>query len=152
VDETAELMSLSKKHINTNKTDIPFDIDQVSICLQNSLPSISFAFLLGSAQSGVVKARSDFDLAIYLNPYKVTLVLYGLIDEALAGLLPGVRIDTGILNRAEPVYRFESLKGTPLFIRDMDEYSRFFSLTCREYESQMFDYERQLRYRRQARI
>jgi len=145
-------MSLSRKHINTNKTDVPFEIEQVSFCLQESLPSISFAFLLGSAQRGVVKARSDFDLAIYLKPYKVTLELYSLIEEALASLLPGVRIDTGLLNRAEPVYRFESLKGTRLFVRDMDEYSRFFSLTCREYESQMFDYERQLRYRRQAQI
>ncbi|MFA7173726.1 MAG: nucleotidyltransferase domain-containing protein [Kiritimatiellia bacterium] len=143
-------MSLSIKHLNTNPEAVPFDINAVRHRLQNALPEISFALLLGSAQGGVVKARSDFDLALYLQPYKPTLGLYAAIDDALADLLSDVRIDTGFLNQAEPVYRFEALKGTLLFARDRDLYARFFSLTCREYESQMASYKRQLKYRKQA--
>ena len=55
--------------------------------------------------------------------------------------------DIGILNGAEPIYRFEALKGRLLFCRDEERYLDFFSLTCREYESQIADYERQRRYR-----
>lgn len=128
-----------------------FDLKQIALRLQSAVPEISFAFLLGSAQGGVVKASSDFDLALYLQPYKPTLDLYAAIEDALADLLPGVRIDTGFLNKAEPVYCFEALKGTLLFARDRDLYARFFSLTCREYESQMASYKRQLKYRKQAR-
>ena len=143
-------MSLSKKHLNTNLEEVTFDIKEVSARLQSALPSISFAFLLGSAQDGIVKVRSDFDLALYPQPYKPALNLYSVIDDALEDLLPSVRIDTGFLNKAESVYRFESLKGTLLFARDNELYSRYFSLTCREYESQMASYERQLKYRREA--
>ncbi|MDA3926585.1 MAG: nucleotidyltransferase domain-containing protein [Kiritimatiellae bacterium] len=143
-------MSLSKKYLNTNPEAVPFDLNEISDRLQSALPEISFALLLGSAQGGLVKARSDFDLAVYLQPYKPELDFYGAIDDALADLLPDVRIDTGFLNKAEPVYRFESLKGTLLFARDKEFYARFFSLTCREYESQMASYERQLKYRKQA--
>ena len=38
-----------------------------------------------------------------------------------------------------------------LFARNAEQYAAFFSLTCREYESQMIDYEKQRRYRREAR-
>jgi hypothetical protein len=39
------------------------------------------------------------------------------------------------LNSAEPVYRFEALKGRLLFTRDHDFYIKFFSIASREYES-----------------
>jgi predicted nucleotidyltransferase len=144
-------MSLSKKHLNTNKHDVSFDIEGISECLKEKLPEVSFALLMGSAQNGIVRAYSDFDLAVYLKPFNPCLSLYGKIEVALESLLPAVRIDTGILNQVEPVYRFEALKGTLLFARDKELYARFFSLTCREYESQMVSYERQIQYRKEAR-
>ena len=61
--------------------------------------------------------------------------------------VPGGNGEIGFLNDAEPVYRFEALKGRLLFTRDRNEYLSFFALTCREYESQLVDYERQYRYR-----
>lgn len=143
-------MSLSKKHLNTNEHDVPFDVKEISACLKESLSEVSFALLMGSAQGGIVKMHSDFDIAVYLNPYKPSLNLYGEIENALEDLLPDVRIDTGILNNAESVYRFEALKGTLLFARDMEVFARFFSLTCREYESQMISYKRQIKYRKEA--
>ena len=39
---------------------------------------------------------------------------------------------------------YEGLEDGP------EKYAAFFSLTCREYESQMFDYERQKKYRREV--
>jgi thiamine monophosphate kinase len=66
-------------------------------------------------------------------------------------MLPEVRCDAGILNSAEPVYRFEALKGRLLFVHDRVGYAAFYSLTCREYESQMASYERQRLYRQEAR-
>lgn len=143
-------MGLSKKHLNTNEHDVTFDISKVIECLRGKLPEVSFAILMGSAQNGVVKVHSDFDLALYLTSGKPTLDLYSKVEEILKDLLPDVRIDTGFLNMAEPVYRFEALKGTLLFARDMDVFTRFFSLTCREYESQMISYERQIKYRKEA--
>ena len=143
-------MGLSKQYLNTNETDVPFYIRQVSDCLKEKLPEVSFALLMGSAQGGIVKAHSDFDLALYLEKGKPTLELYSEVSEALENLLPNVRVDIGFLNTAEPVYRFEALKGTLLFARDKELYSRFFSLTCREYESQMASYERQIKYRKEA--
>ena len=65
-------------------------------------------------------------------------------------MAPRAEADVGFLNRAEPVYRFEALKGKVLFCRDQETYVKFFSLTCREYESQIADYERQRQYRIEA--
>ncbi len=67
--------------------------------------------------------------------------------SAVSEIVPGIECDIGILNNAEPVYRFEALRGKLLFARDYEAYLKFYSLTCREYESQLADYERQHRYR-----
>jgi hypothetical protein len=78
------------------------------------------------------------------------LEFYSSITEIINEIVPDVRVDIGILNRAEPVFRLEALKGTLLFTRSTEEYAAFFSRTCREYESQMVDYEKQQRYRLEA--
>jgi len=52
-----------------------------------------------------------------------------------------------VFDRAEPAYRFEALKGRLLFARDHERFLDAFSLACREYESQIYDYERQAGYR-----
>lgn len=70
---------------------------------------------------------------------------------ATAQVVPGVECDVGVLNDADPVFRFEALRGQLLFTRDRERYLDVYSLTCREYESQMADYERQHRYRLEAR-
>jgi len=88
-------------------------------------------------------------MAFYLRE-KPTFDFYSNVEEIAGDFFPTVRCDTGILNSAEPVYRFEALKGRLLFARDQERYASFFSQACREYESQMFDYERQRCYRREA--
>jgi hypothetical protein len=75
------------------------------------------------------------------------LALAERITAVAQGIVPGVDIDLGCFDRAEPVYRFEALKGRLLFARDQERFLDAFSRTCREYESQIWDYQRQAGYR-----
>ena len=104
------------------------------------------AFLMGSGVDGIIAAHSDLDIAVWLN-VKPSLEIYSAISQICETFVPDVRCDLGILNSADPIYRYETLKGKLLFARDQEQHLRFYSLTCREYESQMADYERQHRYR-----
>ena len=122
------------------------DIHRLSELLESQCPQIVFALLHGSAKEGIVKAGGDIDIALYIDG-KATLELYQKAYDAVASVVPGAEPDVGILNNAEPVYRFEALKGKLLFCTDQQKYLHFFSLTCRQYESQIADYQRQKRYR-----
>ena len=126
-----------------------FDIEQLGKTLQDACPDVVFALLHGSAKEGCVSEGSDIDIAMFAAG-ATTLDLLQRAQNAVASVAPGAEPDIGILNRAEPVYRFEALKGTLLFCREQEAYLKFFSLTCREYESQMADYERQRQYRIEA--
>lgn len=140
-------MGLSKKYLSTNTKPVPFSVTRLAEALKEQLPEAIFAYILGSsALSSVVNPYSDLDLALYLHD-KPSLSLFAKVQEIVEECVGPVRCDMGILNNAEPVYRFESISGKLLFTRDMETWVRFYSLTCREYESQMIHYERQLRYR-----
>ena len=142
-------MGLAKRHLDLNDSEQSFSVDELATLLKKSLSEASFGLILGSAKEGIVKAHSDLDLAFYLNK-KPSLNFYNKVNEIVESIIPDVRVDIGILNSAEVVFRFESLKGRLLFKRDEETYAHFFSLTCREYESQMFNYEKQHRYRLEA--
>lgn len=139
-------MGLSKRHIDFNYEDSVFSVDLLAESLDKELPEAVFGLIFGSAKSGTVKAYSDLDLAFYLSE-PVTYQFYRKVNKVVERFLPEVRADIGILNNAEPIFRYETLKGELLFTRDQEQYLRFYSLTCREYESQMVDYEKQYRYR-----
>lgn len=143
------IMGLSKKHLGENVGPVHFDPERLSAVLEEQLPEADFCLLMGSAINGIVPAFSDLDVAFYLNK-KPSYGFYSKGMDVIHTVVPTVRCDIGILNSAEPVYRFEALKGRLLFARDQERYATFFSRTCREYESQMFDYERQRLYRREA--
>jgi predicted nucleotidyltransferase len=142
-------MALSKKYLAENKQAISFSVTELGTLLKTSCPEISFALLMGSAVDGVIRSGSDLDLAIYLTDNSITkLDLYKKIYVVLESLLPDVRIDISCLNDCtEPVFRFESLKGNCLFFRNEELWLRFYSVTCREYEHQMFHYKKQHKYR-----
>jgi len=142
-------MGLSRKHLAENIVPVTFDPDRLGAVLMEHLPEVDFCFLMGSAVSGTVEAYSDLDLACFLSE-KPAYAFYTKTIEAVHSVVPNVRVDVGVLNSAEPIYRFEALKGRLLFARDKEHYLTFYSRTCREYESQMFDYERQRRYRKEA--
>jgi len=139
-------MSLSKKHLSSHTSTVSFSVDSLSEALKGKCPEIVFAFLLGSSREGVVRVGSDIDIALFLDG-QASLDLYHRVTETIENVAQGVHCDVGILNNAEPVYRFEALKGTLLFCHNQEAYLRFYSLACREYETQVFHYEKQHRYR-----
>jgi len=139
-------MSISQRHINKHSKDIHFNIDELANSIKKELQTVVFCYIFGSSIDGVVRKDSDLDLALYLNK-KANYELYSRIFKIVDKCVPGVVCDIGILNNAEPVFCFEAIKGRLLFARDVERFLRFYSLTCRLYESQMISYERQLKYR-----
>ncbi len=123
-----------------------FSIEELRDALDGCCADVVFALLHGSARDGQVRDGGDIDLALFIRG-KATIALYDDAAQAVNSVAPGAEVDIGILNHAEPVYRFEALKGRLLICRDEESYLRFFSLTCREYESQMASYSRQQSYR-----
>lgn len=149
-------MGLSKRYIDTNEQPVTFESDSLGSELLQSVPTAVFMYLLGSAADGAVPPHSDLDLAVYLEAdgqapappgEPVSVELYSIVAEVCERIVGPVRCDLGILNGAELVYRFEALKGRLLFCRDREQWLRFYSVTCREYEHQLFHYEKQRRYR-----
>ncbi len=128
-----------------------FDIDKLAVLLKEQCPQVLFALLHGSAKEGRVKRDGDIDLALFIDG-KPTLELYEKASRCVEAVAGDVKCDIGILNNAEPVYRFEALKGKLLFFRNEEQYLHFFSLACREYESQVADYQRQQHYRQKKLI
>lgn len=123
-----------------------FSVDDLARRLEAACPEIVLAFLHGSAKDGFVGAKSDIDLALLIDG-RPTAGLYHRASDAVFALGVDAEPDIGILNRAEPIYRFEALKGRLLVCRDRERYLEFFSRTCREYEYQIADYDRQRKYR-----
>jgi len=139
-------MPLSKHYLDTQEQDVSVDVDGITRLLRTDYPQVSFALIVGSAARGVIRAHGDLDLALHCREplsLQQRIALMGSVSD----LHQGVRCDLGILNHAEPVFRFESLKGRLLFAHDEETWLRFYSTTCREYESQMIHYQKQRRYR-----
>jgi hypothetical protein len=140
-------MPLSKHDVDTQVQPVSFDVAALGSDLERDIPDVDFALLMGSARDGVVKSHSDLDLALFLLG-EPSLSLYERVGSVASRHVgAAIRVDIGILNRAEPIYRFEALKGRLLFCRNTERWLNFFSVTCRLYEHQMADYERQHRYR-----
>ena len=143
-------MPLSKAHIDTNPHAVALDIPVLASELERLLPEAVFGFLLGSAAAtGVVRPHGDLDLAFFLKLRTTAdFDFQARVEQAVEPQTQGrVRVDMGVLNQADPVFRFEALKGKRLFCRDDEVYMEFFSRASRDYETQMFHYARQRMYR-----
>jgi hypothetical protein len=147
-DKLPIAMSLSKREFKTGGLAISFDPATVGAALHDECPEVDFAILMGSGRDGKIPPGGDLDLAVGLRG-RLSFDLYQRIVQVVGRFVPGIDIDLGHFDRAEPVYRFEALKGRLLFTRDQERFLSAFSLACREYESQMHDYERQASYRLQ---
>lgn len=125
------------------------DICLLSECIKKNCPDISFAYLFGSAKSGIIPRGSDIDLGVYLTDTQKKSEYIVKISEILETLIGNTPVDIIFLNDASPILAFEALKGKQLFVREKfeDIYTRFYSLTCREFESEMYWMKRQLEYR-----
>ncbi len=142
-------MPLSKHYLDTNVALANFLVKTLADALYAKCPSIQFAYLLGSGQDGYIKPHSDLDLAIHNGMQPATWELRNAVSEICHEIAPGIRCDLGFLDHADSVYRFEALKSRCLFVRDKERWLDFYSNTCREYETTMVHYRRQLKYRQE---
>ena len=140
-------MPLSKHYIDDHEGNVPVDEAGLREFLVRDYPQIVFAYVMGSAKDGVIGPHGDLDLAVYCSA-KLTLERRCSLVEAVEAMHRGIRCDLGTLNGAEPVYCYEALRGKLLFVRERERWLQFYSRTCRQYESQMFHYRKQLTYRR----
>jgi len=143
-------MSISKRYLDRNTEPVSFDVQALGRVLEENCSEVVFGYLMGSSVSGTVRPHSDVDIAFFVSG-AAGLDFYDRVNETCRSILGDIRVDIGILNHAEPVYRFEALKGKLLFTRDQERWLTFYSVTCREYEHQHFHYDRQRRYRLEAR-
>lgn len=107
------------------------DVDALARRLAE-VPSIEFALLFGSAQSGVLPmADSDVDVAVFLDhapDLGERSRLIGLVQDTVAT----DRVDLVFLNLTDnAILQRESLKGRLLVCRDRDAYAAFFSVADR---------------------
>jgi len=110
-------------------------------------PNVIAAWVFGSAQSGELRPGGDVDIGVLfetLPSFDEQLDLLGRLQTAL-----NVEdIDLVVLNKANPILRFEAISGRSLFCRDLSRRAEFASLTAREYEDSMAMVERALAERK----
>ena len=139
-------MPLSKHYLDTQINDISVDFKGMQCLFESDYPEIVFALVMGSAAKGIIAKHSDLDIALYCDK-KLNWDKFSSIIQSISDLHCGARCDLGVLNTADPVYRYEALKGKLIFTRDQERWLGFYSLSCREYETQMFHYQKQRQYR-----
>ena len=123
------------------------DLPKLSTVISTQCADIAFAYLFGSSTGGTVKEGSDVDIALYYTG-KDAFVRFWLTD-VLEKAMPGYIFDLVELQKADPILSFEALRGVQLFVKPdaMDIYLRFYTLTCRLYEDQIYLMNKQLKYR-----
>ncbi|MDR1022526.1 MAG: nucleotidyltransferase domain-containing protein [Prevotellaceae bacterium] len=124
------------------------DIPLIAQKIREHFSDISFAYIFGSSQGGVVKSGSDVDVAVYYTGSDVfaRFAVEAQVENVVGNAIP---IDVVVLQKADPVLAFEALKGKLLFVRDenMEEYTNFYTRTCRLYEDEIYWMKKRLEYR-----
>lgn len=113
---------------------------QKTVPIWEANPKIIAAWAFGSAQAGVVREGGDVDTAVLTTTpltFNEQLTLLGQLQTALQT----DDIDLVILNNANPILRFEAVSGKRLFCRDLSAMASFVSLTAREYEDEMAQWQ-----------
>ncbi|MEA2012430.1 MAG: nucleotidyltransferase domain-containing protein [Verrucomicrobiota bacterium] len=123
-----------------------FSVSELSENLQEA-DEVDFAYLFGSAVNGTIREGSDIDVGVFLNS-KFDLNLLAKLATLVENSTEG-ECDLSILNTASSILGMEALKGKLLFVREQkrEEYADFYVRICQEYEDDMFDLERNLKYR-----
>lgn len=113
---------------------------QETVPIWEANPKIVAAWAFGSAQGGTVREGGDVDTAVLTTSplsFEEQLTLLGQLQTALQT----DDIDLVILNDANPILRFEAVSGKRLFCRDLSVVASFVSLTAREYEDEMAQWQ-----------
>jgi len=99
-------------------------------------PNVIATWAFGSAQGGHIRKGGDLDIGILFKAAPSLDELAELRSD-LQQALQFDEIDLVVLNRANPMLRFEALSGRLLFCRDLVSRVDFASLTAREYEDEI---------------
>lgn len=120
------------------------DTRRLAKCLSTD-PNILAAWHFGSSRQGGIRPGADVDIGVlfYKKPTIDELAdLRGAIQDALSF----DEIDLVVLNEASPVLRFEAVSGRPVYTDDPEARAAFCSLTAREYEDEMAQWQRALNF------
>lgn len=148
-DYFVPLIMFAKFVQNKISMTILFNHKELANALQE-FEAIAFALIFGSSQDEVVNDGSDIDIAVYLIENEKDLDLRIQIVSKLEKLIPTFNnYDLVVLNTANSVLAMQAIQGKLLFVKSIHKelYADFYSLTCRQYEADIFWMKKQLEYR-----
>lgn len=97
------------------------DLQKIQNTLLSSCPFISFAFIDGPDCSGFIMPPGNIDLAVYLDGTIGTYLALERILPVMTHSVPEVFCEVTILNRVDPITRYNVIQKSPLFIRETRE-------------------------------
>ena len=100
------------------------------------LDYIVFVYLFGSYATGDEWAKSDIDIAVYVNEEKVKNFFELKVDllTLLTDALKTDEVDLVVLNKATPVLKYEVLtKGVLIFMKDKKTHIEFYLRGFKEF-------------------
>jgi predicted nucleotidyltransferase len=124
---------MSEKQLTEN------DRQRLIHCLSRN-SNILAAWHFGSSAHGGIRPGADVDIGVLFHqkPTIDELVdLRAVIQDAVSF----DEIDLVVLNDASPVLRFEAVSGRPVYTADPEARATFCSLTAREYEDEMAQWQ-----------
>lgn len=113
-------------------------------CLDKS-GNVMAAWHFGSTAKGSFRPAADIDIGV-LFVRKPSLDELADLRLALQTALNYDDIDLVVLNAASPILRFEAVSGRAIYTADLAARATFVSLTAREYEDEMAQYQRALKW------
>jgi uncharacterized protein len=118
------------------------DWQRLADCLAED-DNIVAAWIFGSAREGSIRPGADIDIGVFFARMPSIDELADL-RSALQDVLAFDEIDLVVLNEASPILRFEAISGRPVYTADRESRATFVSLTAREYEDEMAQWQRAL--------
>ncbi|NCA76709.1 MAG: hypothetical protein EOM90_10260 [Alphaproteobacteria bacterium] len=120
------------------------DLLKIQNVLLSSCPFISFAFIQGPDSSGFIMPPGNIDLAVYLDGTIGTYQALERILPVMTHSVPQVFCELTILNRVDPITRYNVLQKSPLFIREKmeNQFSQFVRKTNLDYRILRAQYRR----------
>ncbi len=119
---------------------------QQAVQILTAYCDIEAAWVFGSTRSSRINEGGNLDIAVLFASTPSLDRLANLKDD-LQRALQLDAIDLTLLNKANPILRFEAISGRSLFCRDAGRRAEFASLTAREYEDEMAQAEWWVRVR-----
>jgi len=101
------------------------------------------AWHFGSTKHGNIRPGADIDIGVLFDRMPSLDELTDL-RVAIQDALDFDEIDLVVLNEASPILRFEAVSGAPVYTSDVEARAEFASLTAREYEDEMAQWQRAL--------